>query len=137
MWARSFRGRVSRDSVVPVAELPEALDRDDDALQREIRRLVAENRAQGSADRERLLLHLRNLLGIKWLQEPAAGGGNPERDGSGLPPGPLVEVSRDALTPSSLRAAILGGGCLLVRGLVDGERAESLAGEIDRAFAER
>jgi hypothetical protein len=51
--------------------------------------------------------------------------------------GDLVEVAPGDLSPEVLRAAILGHGCLLVRGLIPRAAAEALADGIDRAFAAR
>lgn len=53
-------------------------------------------------------------------------------DGTGVP-----ESTPAELTPGLLRAAILGRGCLLVRGMVEREEALRLADEIDRAFEAR
>jgi hypothetical protein len=55
-----------------------------------------------------------------------------------LPEGdPLPEIPAAELTPGLIRAGILRDGCLLVRGLVDRERALGFAKEIDRAYAQR
>ena len=56
----------------------------------------------------------------------------PERTGRDLP-----EFGPADLDAELLRAAILRDGCMLIRGLVDRERAEELARGIDRSFAER
>lgn len=45
------------------------------------------------------------------------------------------EISRDELTPDTLRSGILHHGCLLVRGLVGEKRVHQLIEDIDRAFA--
>ncbi len=49
----------------------------------------------------------------------------------------LPEVARDETTPELLRAAILRGGCLLVRGLIDEEDVPGLVDGIDRAWEAR
>ena len=50
---------------------------------------------------------------------------------------PLPELRRGDVTAELLRAGIMRDGCVLVRGLVDRDRALAFAQEIDRAFAER
>jgi uncharacterized small protein (DUF1192 family) len=133
--ARRVGDRIDRDDLppAPAAEFPG----DAAALREEIERVRALNRAAPSAEQERTLLHLRNLLAILLLQDGAEDRGHPEPDHDGLPEGPLLEIRHDQLTPGRLRAAILRGGCLLVRGLVPAGQAENLAEEIDRAFSER
>ena len=54
------------------------------------------------------------------------------RDAGGVP-----EVAPADLSPAVLRAAILRGGCLLVRELVPRADAERFAHQIERAFTER
>jgi hypothetical protein len=103
----------------------------------EIDRLTEVNRSEPDLEQERALLHLRNLLGIRLLEDGADDRGHPEPDYDALPDGPLIEIGPDALTPGVLRAGILRGGCVLVRGLVERERAERLARDIDRCFTER
>ena len=49
----------------------------------------------------------------------------------------LPEISRDELTVGILRKAMLTHGALLVRGLVDRDRAERYASGIDEAYASR
>lgn len=46
-------------------------------------------------------------------------------------------VAPERLSAASLRAGILEGGCLLVRGLLEPERIERLIAGIDRSFAAR
>jgi hypothetical protein len=137
MWARGFRGRLSKDDLVPVTLLLEGVADDREALEDEIRRLTEAGEFEASADRERLLLRLRNQLAIHWLNDPAPGRGYPEPKEPGRPADRLVELSPAELTPERLRGAILSCGCALVRGLVDPRRAQALADEIDRAFTER
>jgi hypothetical protein len=137
MWARSFRGRLSKDDLVPVTLLLEGVDDDREALQGEIHRLTELNELEASADRERLLLRLRNQLAIHWLGDPAPGRGHPEPEETAQRSDGLVALSPSELTPERLRGAIVSCGCALVRGLVDPGRAQALADEIDRAFTER
>jgi hypothetical protein len=139
MWARSWRGsladRIGREELrpAPAGEFPG----DDSALAAEIDRLTEVNRVQPALDHERALLHLRNLLAIRRLENGATDRGHPEPDYGPLPEGPLIEIGPGDLTPGVLRAGILRGGCVLVRGLIGRERAERLAEEIDRCFTER
>lgn len=71
-----------------------------------------------------------NSKPLREMASPASG--NLELDRYGLP-----EVSRDELSVGVLRKAMLTQGALLVRGLVDRERAEHYAAEIDEAYASR
>lgn len=110
-----------------------------DELFAEITRLTGANRARRDLETERRLLHLRYLAGMGDAEgldgvprhvEPSVEP-LPER-GDGLP-----IFGSDDLTPARLRAAILRDGCMLVRGLVDRERAVRFAAQIERAFRER
>jgi hypothetical protein len=143
MWARGLRGRITPGASrrIQKSELPpaptEEFDGDDVALEEEIERLTESNRSDPESERERMLLHLRNLLAIRRLDNGVVDLGHPEPDGSGLPEGPLVEIGPADLTPAVLRGGILSRGCVLVRGLVPRQDAELLAKEIDRCFVER
>ena len=60
------------------------------------------------------------------------------RPPTGLPAGDaLPEIPAAELGPGLIRAGILRDGCLLVRGLVPRERAETMAKQIDKAFEQR
>lgn len=61
----------------------------------------------------------------------------PARELPDVGPSRVPEVSGEELTPELLRASILEFGCLLVRGLLDRDRATGMAAEIERAFAVR
>jgi hypothetical protein len=95
-------------------------------------------RLRGSHDRERRLLAQRHDAGIRLVDAAPERADRPQpdfdtlRDAGGVP-----EVGRSGLTGSALRAAILRGGCLLVRGLVDRATAERFATRIERSFRER
>ena len=109
----------------------------DDELVAEIAELTERNRVRPSGTQERMLLHLRNLLGIRWLEGEPRGSGHPEPDFDALPDDALPEIEPGNLTSGVLRAGILRSGCVLVRGLIDRRQAEDLAGLIDRCFTER
>lgn len=110
-----------------------------EALFEEIEALTEANRADRDPEVTRRLLGLRHQAGLKLVERPPAE--PPEHpvpsfdqlpDGSGIP-----EVEADAVTPELLRAAMLRGGCLLIRGLIDTDEAARLAAGIDRAFEAR
>jgi hypothetical protein len=136
---RSTDRRERRDEDLAEEAAIEDFPGADAELAAEIERLAELNRANPSVEQERTLLHLRNLLGIRLLDQRSEGGGFPEPDYSALPANgsPLAEIEPRSLTPELLRAAILRGGCVLVRRLIDPERAEELARQIDRSFTER
>jgi hypothetical protein len=104
--------------------------------------LTTANHERRDPELEAEIRRLRNRIGMEMIAgpdaspdyvEPAAAAEVPQLgEQSGVP-----ETTAAALTAPILRAAILERGCLLVRGLVDSDRAERLAGDIDRAFAVR
>ena len=47
---------------------------------------------------------------------------------------PLPELEAAELTPATLRTGLRRQGCVLVRGLITPDRADALAGGIDRAL---
>ncbi len=63
--------------------------------------------------------------------------GWPQPEEREFPAGKVPEADPAEVTPELLRAAILQGGCLLVRGLIARDEAGALAEEIDRAYAAR
>jgi hypothetical protein len=130
-----FRRRSHGDTAV--AERSDDLPGDLDDQLAEIERLTAANRAIPDRATERRVLRLRHAAGIRRLEAPDRQAGYPEPDTPALPDGRLPDIAAGDVTPGLLRAGILRDGCLLVRGLVDRDSALALAGEIDRAFAER
>lgn len=109
-----------------------------DALQAEIERLAEANLASPDADVERRLLALSHRAGIALMDDAPDRPEFSHPDPDGLPEGdPLPEIPAAQLTPGLIRAGILRDGCLLVRGLVDRDRALAFAGEIDRAYTQR
>src|SRR5947209_13510677 len=143
MWARSLRGPVTGEASGRIAKadlppLPSApLISEEAALEAEIAALSERIRSEAEPEHERMLLRLRNLLAILRLERPAPDRGHPAPDYEGLPSGPLIEIEPSRLTPGVLRAGILRHGCVLVRGLLDENRAGQLAQEIERCFQER
>jgi len=134
MW-RFRRKDETKDGGTAVAEAPAGFEGSTAELWDEIERITS---GQRDREAERRVLRLRHIAGIRAMQE-AEGSAEfaapavaslPEADG-------LPEFARDALTPGLLRAGILRDGCVLVRGLVDRDRALAFADQIDRAFSER
>lgn len=92
----------------------------------------------GASDGQRELLADRHQAGISLVNAPPGRAPRPEPDFGALgDTGGVPEVQPAGVTPAALRAAILRGGCLLVRELVPRADAERFAHEIDRAFTER
>jgi hypothetical protein len=111
---------------------------DDDELFAEIRRLSDANRADPDRERERDVLRLRHIAGLRLLGTNGHRPDHPQPDTARLPDADgLPEFTPEELTPELARAAILRDGCVLVRGLVDRDAALSLADEIDVSFKER
>jgi hypothetical protein len=138
MWWRSANGRREKTEDVALEAPTEDFEGGDEELAAEIARLTELNRSSPSVEQERMLLHLRNLLGIRLLDRELDDAGFPDPDDASLPNGSLLpEVEPKDLNPAALRAAILGSGCVLVRGLVDRSRAVQIAAGIDRSFKER
>lgn len=111
-----------------------------DELLARIELLAAENRHSRSTEIELEIRRLRNLAGMALLGDPPtdadfveAGGLLPPRGEQSLVP----EVTPSQLTPELLRNAILSSGCLLVHGLLDHEKAESMAAGIERSLEVR
>jgi hypothetical protein len=107
-------------------------------LHQEIEELSATNRESRDVNLDRRILRLRHRAGIRLIESPPPRPDHVEpateglRNGSGLP-----EVAPNELNAALLRAGILSGGCLLVRGLVSEEEAGRLAEEIERTFQAR
>ena len=109
-------------------------------MRAEIERLSSENRTGRSAELELRIRELRHRAGIELVAAP---GPEPSYCEPAAEPPPLGDQSRvselDAadLSPEALRSAMLSSGCLLVRGLVDPDRAAGMADAIERAMAAR
>ena len=103
----------------------------------EVGRLMEENQRTPDRDRERRILRLRHLAGIRFLDEADGAAGYAAPDPAGLPVEPLGPIEVDALTPEIIRAGIVRDGAVFVRGAVGPEAAEHLADGIEKAFADR
>lgn len=132
-WRRSRAAAVANGSVAAARDDGETLV-GTGRLVEVIDLLTEVNRRQRDPKIEEQLVQLRLDAFTPGSCSPAP----PERSlvtgdlfGSGEPP----EVSAVDLTPETLRRAILGHGCLLVRGLVEGSRIDRLVDDIDQAFA--
>ena len=115
--------RVPRCAVLPSAPIP-----------------VRFGRRKNGTGTEALSARRSKLVetGVELLSA-ASPSGFPEPAGE-LPavgPSRVPEATREELTAEVLRASILEYGCLLVRGLLDRDRATGMAGEIERAFTVR
>ena len=118
----------------PVDDLPESLEE----LRAEIETLSETNRRAPDRSMERRLVALRHAAGIHLIDGASQDAGFVEpATGDLAPADPLPEIAAADLSAGLIRAGILRDGCLLVRGLVERDDALALAGEIDRAFAER
>jgi hypothetical protein len=118
----------------PVEGLPDSLEE----IRAEIEALSEDNRRAPDHRVERRLVALRHAAGIHLIDGASgdAAFAAPAVEALG-PAEPLPEIAAADLSAELIRAGILRDGCLLVRGLVAREDAMALAGEIDRAFAER
>ena len=104
----------------------------------EIDTLSESARSSGDVEARQQLLRLRHLAGISLLDGDHERPEHPSPDADALPAAEgLPEIDPEELTPELLRAGILRDGCLLVRGLIERERALDLAAQIERGFAER
>jgi hypothetical protein len=112
-------------------------ERSAEDLAAEIHSLIEANRAEPDRDRERRILRLRHLLGIRHLNDAGDGAVYPEPDFGALPEAQLPPVSPEELSPGLVRAAILRDGALWVRGAVSPDASKALADGIERAFSDR
>lgn len=129
--------RKSASPARAAAERANELAEDGRALEA-LEALTEANRESPSAELEHLLVTLRNRAYAELEPapaEPASPTGVPAGDrdeDAGLP-----AVDASELTAETVRGAILEHGSLIVRNLVDEERAGLLASGIDEAFAGR
>src|SRR5215204_370008 len=100
----------------------------------EIEQLSVRNRAGRDPATERRIRELRHEAGAKLAGAGAGDADFAEPDYDALPDGNgIPEVSAEQLTPALLRAAMLRHGSLLVRGIMEHERATAFAKEIETA----
>jgi hypothetical protein len=104
----------------------------------EIDELMAANRAHGDAAAEKRIVQLRHEA-FAQLDRGAVAASPVLSDAAGELPTPngLPEIDASELTSEAVRDGILGGGSLLIRGLLDPERAERMRSGIDETFAAR
>jgi hypothetical protein len=105
----------------------------------EIEELMSANRASSDPAVEKRIVQLRHEA-FAQLDRAATDSSQVEdgRPTSDLPkPDGLPEVDAADLTTDSIRDGILGGGSLLIRGLLDSERAQRMRDGIDETFAMR
>ena len=86
---------------------------------------------------DRDALRARHRRGIELVSHPDPVADFCAPDFDRVPDGRPPEVTGDALSAPLLRAAILGHGCLLVRGLVDPDEASRLVSEVEHGFEAR
>ncbi len=141
LWRKRRTGAEPGAATATVEREPSTAEGFDGSLEElleEIERQAASNRQAPSRETERRVLRLRHLAGIRRVEEPeesvefAAPATDRLAEGD-----PLPEIPASELDAGLIRAGLLRDGCLLVRGLMPRERAEAMAKEIDRAFAER
>lgn len=143
MLFRSRKNQSSADTAVeePLPQVLEARSLESEGKLFEALDLLNEaNRAERDPRLEHEIRRVRHLAGIELLNNAAASPVHPEPADTVPPRGEqsgVPEITPEELTPEVLRAAILDAGCLLVRGLMDEERALRLAGEIDHSFEVR
>lgn len=102
--------------------------------------LTEANRAERDIELERELRTVRHLAGIELLDNAPESPAYPEPAAIVPPRGEqsrCPEISPEELTPEILRASFLEAGCLLVRDVMDDDKALQLAADIDRSFAVR
>jgi hypothetical protein len=132
-------GRRGATSAAVQERLTTEFEGTDAELEAEIESLNERARGRVRTEELRLLMHLRNLAGIRRLEAAdARSPRHPDADFGALGDrGPLPEVAPDELSAGLLRAAIERHGALLVRGLVPRPAAGAFADQIERCFAER
>jgi len=103
-----------------------------------IERLAAERRAARNPGLDSQLLALRHRAGLALRARTAGAAEHPPPDFEALGEDTGVPAVRgNELSAEVLRAGIVRGGCLLVRGLVERGAAGSFRAEMERAFDAR
>jgi hypothetical protein len=139
--SRKNRNEESRAATAVEEPLPQTLEarqlEAEGKLFEAIDLLNAANRETRDPQLEREIRRIRHLAGIELVRNAPSDPVHPEPAAAVPPRGEqsrCPEVTPEELTPEVLRASILEAGCLLVRGLMDEERALGLAADIDRSF---
>ena len=133
---RSDTAVIERSPVSPEIEALEA----EGKLFEAIDKMTGINRAQRDPNVERELRRVRHLAGIELLENAPADPQYPEPAATVPVRGEqsrCPETSPDELTPELIRASFLEAGCLLVRDVMDDDKALELAANIDRSFEVR
>jgi hypothetical protein len=120
--AKSSGPRAGKDAPLPVLE--------------RVAELTEANRSDPDPERERQLVRLRHEAFAELADGEAGPIPEPDFDAISELDG-MPAVAPEKLTAAALRAGILEGGCLLVRGLAGREKAETLVEGIERSFAAR
>ncbi|HTU14418.1 MAG TPA: hypothetical protein VMF31_04415, partial [Solirubrobacterales bacterium] len=122
----------------PVSPEVEALEADGKLFEA-IDLMTSINRAERDPNVERELRRVRHLAGIELLENapenpvyPTPSQAPARGEQSRCP-----EATPDQLTPELLRASFLEAGCLLVRDVMDDDKAIQLAADIDHSFEVR
>ncbi len=136
IFQRSKRRRRDANSTTEAAAAREVFSSTGEILA-EIERLSPANGAPADPVVARRMLRLRHLAGIGLVREAAPEPRYPEPDAGWLSESGVPEVAPSELEAGVLRAGILAGGCMLVRGAIDRELSEQLAAGIERAFRDR
>jgi hypothetical protein len=118
LFGRKTREREASSAVEELAELTEA------------------NRREPDADRERRIVRLRHDAFAELEHGEPGPIPEPDFDAIEIVDG-MPSVPLEQFTPEALRAGILEGGCLLLRGAIGRDRCEELIEGIESAFASR
>ena len=137
----SIFSRRSRETSTPAAApvtVNEPFNGSDQDLSEEIAGLTALNRTEPSVEKERRILYLRHLAGVRLLGQSHQAQ-YPATDFSLLPDlgDSLPEFEPSDLTPELVRAAIMRDGSIMVRGLIARDVALDFADKIESAFVAR
>jgi hypothetical protein len=122
----------------PSIDLPEYEPTESADPLAELEQLMAANRADSRPEVEKRIVQLRHE-GFAQLDRTAPNGSpDTEPVEVQLPtPDGLPEIQATELSSAAVRDGILGGGSLVIRGLIDSERAERMRAGIDETFAQR
>lgn len=143
MFFRSRRKQKNENEAAIAVEdaLPQTLEarqlETEGRLYEAIDLLSAANREVRDLQFEQEIRRLRHVTGVELLKNAPDDPRHPQPSATVPPRGEqsgCPEITPEELTPELLRASILDAGCLLVRGLMDEQKALRLAADIDRSF---